>query len=141
MITKELLFGKTSLPAVGKSMNAAMLRSKALAQNIANVQTPGFKRVEVNFERDLRRALDKVKIAGAKTDPKHLDLGKPEIHKVRAKAYRPDDPTLPSGENNVDIDMENAKLAENQILYNFEVRFAGERFKAVQQSIKGSRTP
>ena len=139
MITRELLFGKTSLPAVGKGLNASMLRSKAIAQNISNVQTPGFKRVEVNFEKDLQRALDRTKIAGTKTDSKHLDMGKPEIDHVRAKPYRPKDASLPSGENDVDIDMENAKLAENQIIYNFEVKMAGERFKAVQQSIKGNR--
>jgi flagellar basal-body rod protein FlgB len=37
----------------------------------------------------------------------------------------PLDPTLPSGVNNVDVDKEMAKLAENQIMYNFGIRFAG----------------
>lgn len=137
MITKELLFRKTSLPAVGKSLDASMLRSKANAQNIANVDVPGFQRVEVKFEEDLRKALDKSKLRGVKTSAMHMDMGRRDLTRIHPESYRPVDPTLPSGVNNVDIDIENAKLAENQILFNFGVKFAGERFKAVQQSIKG----
>ena len=50
--------------------------------------------------------------------------------------------TTERGHGNVfglDIDIENAKLAENQILFNFGVKFASERFKAIQNSIKGRR--
>lgn len=137
MVTREVLFRKTSLPAVAKSLDANMLRSKAIANNIANVDVPGYQRVEVNFERDLQKALDRTKLKGSKTNKNHLDIGRREISKVEPKSYRPEDPTLASGVNNVDIDIENAKLAENQILFNFGVKFANARFVAVQSSIKG----
>jgi len=114
-----------------------MLRSKAIAQNIANIDVPGYKRVEVTFESDLQRALDKSKLRGTKTSDKHLDIGRKSISKVHPDSYRPQDLTNSSGVNNVDIDIENAKLAENQILFNYEVKLGGERFKAVQQAIKG----
>jgi flagellar basal-body rod protein FlgB len=138
MVTKEMLFRKTSLPAVGKSLDANMLRSKAIANNIANVDVPGYQRVEVKFEDDLRKALDRTKLKGTKTNKSHLDIGRRDIEKVNPKSYRPVDPTLPSGVNNVDIDIENAKMAENQIIFNFAVKFANSRFMAVQQSIRGS---
>ncbi len=138
MVTRELLFGKTSIPAVAKSLDAGMLRSKAIANNIANVDVPGYQRVEVDFERQLSKALDKSKLRGAKTDRAHLDIGRKDLSKVKPEAYRPVDNTLSSGVNNVDIDIENAKMAENQILFNFGVKFANSRFTAVQQSIKGS---
>ena len=137
MVTKTLLFGKTSLPAVGKSLDANMLRSKAIANNIANVDVPGYQRIEVNFENDLKKALDHTKLKGARTNKQHLDIGRRDIEKVNAKSYRPVDPTLSSGVNNVDIDIENAKMAENQIIFNFAVKFANSRFTAVQSSIKG----
>jgi flagellar basal-body rod protein FlgB len=138
MVTKELLFHKTSLPAVGKAMDASMLRSKAIAQNIANVDVPGYQRVEVQFEDQLRSALDKTKLKGTKTNKQHMDIGRKDLSKVKSESYKPVDPTNPSGVNNVDIDMENAKLAENQILFNYEVKLANSRFVAIQQSIKGS---
>jgi len=137
MITKELLFHKTSIPAVGKALDASMLRSKAIAQNIANVDVPGYQRVEVEFEKELRDALDKTKLKGTKTNKQHMDIGRRDLSKVKPESYKPIDPTLPSGMNNVDIDMENAKLAENQIVFNYAVKFAQSRYSAVQQSIRG----
>ncbi|MFH0920776.1 MAG: flagellar basal body rod protein FlgB [Fibrobacterota bacterium] len=138
MVTKELLFHKTSLPAVGKALDASMLRSKAIAQNIANVDVPGYQRVEVEFEDELRSALDKTKLKGTKTSKQHMDIGRRDLAKVKPESFKPADPTLASGVNNVDIDMENAKLAENQILFNYEVKFANSRFMAVQNSIRGT---
>jgi flagellar basal-body rod protein FlgB len=138
MVTRELLFRKTALPAVAKSLDASMLRSKAIANNIANVDVPGYQRVEVDFERQLSKALDKSKLRGEKTNKAHLNIGRKDLSKVKPEAYRPVDNTLPSGVNNVDIDIENAKMAENQILFNFGVKFASARFGAVQQSIKGT---
>ena len=138
MVTRELLFRKTSLPAVAKSLDASMLRSKAIANNLANVDVPGYQRVEVAFEKELSSALDRTKLRGAKTNKAHLDIGQKDLSKVKPEAYKPVDNTLPSGVNNVDVDIENAKLAENQILFNFGVKFASERYSAVQQSIKGT---
>ena len=137
MVTKEILFRKTSLPAVEKSLDANMLRSKAIANNIANVDVPGYQRVEVSFEDDLKKALDRTKLKGTRTNKNHLDIGRRNIEKINPKSYRPVDPTQPSGVNNVDIDIENAKMAENQIIFNYAVKFANSRFTAVQNSIKG----
>ncbi len=117
------ILDKTTLPSVMKSLDAGMLRGRVIANNIANVTTPGYKRVEVSFEKQLRKALDRTRLKGMKTDSKHLDIGRKDITRVKPRAYRPNDPTLPSGVNNVDIDTEMAKLAENQLMYNFGLKF------------------
>jgi flagellar basal-body rod protein FlgB len=132
----EVLFRKTSMPAVQKSLDAGMLRSKVIANNIANATVPGFMRTEVNFESELRKALDESKLKGARTDPKHMRIGRKDLSKVKPDPYVPNDPTLPGGVNNVDIDIENAKMAENQLLYNFGVRFTKERLNMLDSSIK-----
>ena len=135
MIRKSI-FSKTSIPVVSKSMNAGMMRSKVIANNIANVTTPGFKRGEVTFEKELSRAIDESKIKGKRTNPKHMHVGGRNLSRVKPNFYVPNDPTLPGGINNVDIDMENAKMAENQLLYNFSVRFVKERINMLDSSIK-----
>lgn len=132
----EILFGKTSIPVTMKSMDAGMLRSKEIANNIANATTPGYMRSEVNFEEELRKAIDKSKIKGTRTNKMHMRIGRRNISKVKPEVYVPKDPTLPGGINNVDIDIENAKMAENQILYNFSVRFTKERINMLDASIK-----
>ncbi|GAG01558.1 unnamed protein product [marine sediment metagenome] len=114
-----------------------MLRSKAIANNIANVNTVGYNRVEVKFEEDLRKALDKTKIKGTKTKEQHMDVGRLNLNKVKPKSYRPMDPSLPSAVNNVDIDTEAAKMAENQILFHYGVRFMQQRYGAIFSGIKG----
>jgi flagellar basal-body rod protein FlgB len=132
---------KTTAPALLKSMDAGMLRARTIANNIANVNTPGYRRVEVKFEDQLRRALNKTRLKGAKTDNGHLDLGRKDVSKVNPEAFRPNDSTLPSGVNNVDIDTEMAKLAENQILYNFSTNAFRGVFRKLNAAIQAKPLP
>ena len=105
---EKIFFNKTTLPLLSRTMDAAMLRSRVISNNIANVTTPGYRRVEVSFEEQLRTALDRTRLMGTKTDGQHLDMGRKNLSEVNAEAYHPYDPTQPSGVNNVDIDMEMA---------------------------------
>lgn len=113
------------------------MRQKAIANNIANVNTPGYQRIEVSFESELRKALDPRRLMGARTDPNHMPIGKPNLGNIQPQAYRPNDPTLPGQINNVDIDMEMAKLAENQILFNAGVKLMTDRSSVIRSAISG----
>ncbi len=134
---KKLLFEPTSIPAVLKSLDAGMMRSKTIANNLANVTTPGYQRLEVEFEDELRKALDRNKLKGDKTHKNHLDIGRKSLTHVNPTMYHPDDAVAPTGINNVDVDIEAAKLAENQILFNYGVKFIRGKFTAIDSSIKG----
>ncbi|MBD3344703.1 MAG: flagellar basal body rod protein FlgB [Chitinivibrionales bacterium] len=127
---------KTAYPSVQKSLDAGMLRARVIANNIANATTPGFKRLEVSFEEHLREALDKTRLKGTQTKSKHLAIGRKDISRVNPLVERPVDPTLSSGVNNVDIDSEMAKLAENQILYNFGIRFTKGALKKLSAAVQ-----
>jgi flagellar basal-body rod protein FlgB len=131
MSIETYLFRRTTRQLVYKSLDANMVKSRAIAQNIANVSTPDYQRKEVNFEEQVRAALKK-KINGEKTQELHQDLGRNAALKaVRPMTYVANDPTLAGEINNVDIDLEMAKLAENQIQYNFNIQFVGfDRFNA-----------
>jgi flagellar basal-body rod protein FlgB len=132
----ETIFDKTTIPVLAKTLDASMLRSRAIANNIANVNTPGYQRVEVNFEDELKKALDTTELRGMKTDSRHIDLGKSDISSINAHIEKPVDPSLPSGVNNVDIDSEMAKLAETQIEYNFAAKFLKGKFSALNAAIQ-----
>ena len=138
---REMLFNQTSMPVIKSTLDAAMLRSRTVANNIANINTPGYRRVEVSFEKELREALDRTKLKGTRTDEKHLQVGKKDLSDVSAKAYKPVDPTLPSGVNNVDIDTEMAKLAEAQIMYNYAVKFGQGIYRKLNSAIQGRSMP
>lgn len=141
IMLEKILFNKTNKALLARSMDAAMLRSRTIANNIANVNTPGYRRVEVSFEEELRTALDRTRLQGTRTDDQHLDVGRKDLSKVHAEAYHPYDPTQPSGVNNVDIDMEMAKLAETQIMYNYAVRFGRGLYRKMDAAIQAKSVP
>jgi len=132
----EIVFRQTALPTLMKSMDANMLRSRVISNNIANVNTPGFRRLDVSFENHLRDALDRIKLKGVETNENHMSIGRKDISKVNPETVRPSDPTLPSGVNNVDIDTEMAKLAEAQIAYNFSARLAKGVLNKINSAIQ-----
>ncbi len=135
MDIRDYLFGGATRQIVYKSLDAGALRGKAIAQNLANVMTPGYQRKEVNFEEQLKKAME-VKVPGESTQPGHLDITKGKrLADIKPFVYTAKDPTLPGEINNVDVDMEAAKLAENQILYNYAIKFAG--FEKMNSAIKG----
>jgi flagellar basal-body rod protein FlgB len=131
----ESIFKKTNLPVVTSGMNAAMLRARVISNNIANVNTPGFTRIDVKFEDELKLALDKTRLQGTKTDAGHMNIGRLDLRDVGPKAFRPYDPTQPSGVNNVDIDTEMGKLAETQIMFNYLHKFHSGSFGKLNAAI------
>jgi len=130
------LFGNETRQLVYKSLDANTMRGRAIAQNIANVMTPGYQRKEVNFEDKIREAMEK-RVTGTNTDDAHIPIDKGiDLSKLEPEVYEPIDTTQPGEVNNVDIDIENAKMAENQLQYQFNVRFAS--FEKYFAAIKGS---
>ncbi|MCL2260377.1 MAG: flagellar basal body rod protein FlgB [Fibromonadales bacterium] len=140
MLTKLAILDKTSIPVASKGLDAYTHRGRAIANNIANVSTPGYRRIEVSFEEQLRKALDKeLNMAGNRTHGNHLFLGRPELEHVKSEGYRVNDFTTPGEINNVDIDIEMAKLAENEIAFSFATAFIKDRSGTIGEAIKGSR--
>ncbi len=125
MNIRDYLFSGTTHQLVYKSLDASALRSRVTAQNLANVDTPGSQRMEVSFEDQLRDALKK-KLPGDLTQDGHMPCGTGvDLTEVVHKVFEAKDQTLPGEINNVDVDIEAAKMAENQILYNYAIKFAG----------------
>ena len=99
---------------IGKAADASWLRNDILANNIANVDTPGYKRQDVNFESQLRRALGNSRYQTVDSKVAHVTSTElePRVYTDSANfSYRLDG-------NNVDIDTENVELASTQIKYN-----------------------
>ena len=138
MFLKEAVFSRTSIPLVKKSLDACTLRARAIANNMANLTTPGYQRIDVSFEDSLKMALDEKRVAGSSDKPNHMNAGRPVLDKVEAVAYRSKDPVLPGEINNVDVDMEAAKLAENQIAYMFGIKFIQSMKSDITSAIAGT---
>lgn len=91
-----------------EGMRVAEFNQKLIANNIANVDTPNYNPVEMNFQRTLRAALEgRAQISLRKTDVRHLesDHYRPAVNRVA--------PLSKNDYNKVDLDKEMVKLSEN----------------------------
>lgn len=101
------------------ALQAANIRQSVIANNIANVDTPYFKRSNVSFESLLKSEMDgsKLTLKGRRTDTKHFEIG--PSSSIPVPAISTDESTsMNNNLNNVDIDSEMTRLAENQLRYN-----------------------
>lgn len=133
------LFG-ANLQLLEGGMSAALLRQRLSAQNLANAETPGYKAARVVFESNLQAALNGYGLAGATTDPRHIPLGRPD----NALAVRPQVAvdTVRSGRpdgNNVDLEVESAGLASNELWYATMARLASDEFQRLRLAINEGR--
>lgn len=123
------------LTVLEKGLNASSLRQKVLADNVANVDTPGFKRSDVDFQLALNAALG---ISGPAlslktTTPKHITSGRADNQSIvqtdRGTSFRNDT-------NNVDIESEMANVAENGLYFNALTRTISSQLGMLRMVIK-----
>ena len=96
-----------------KAADASWKRETVISNNIANVNTPGYKRKDLNFQGVLTEELGRCKHESLDSKVSDVDLSRldPQIYVDSANySYRMDG-------NNVDIDTENVELASEQIRY------------------------
>ncbi|MCD5413973.1 MAG: flagellar basal body rod protein FlgB [Clostridiales bacterium] len=101
-----------------KVANASWKRNEVIANNIANVNTPNFKKSSLKFEELLQSYLDSTKLSGNITHRRHIPIGSKSLENVRYEIVRHDDYSTREDGNNVEIDVEMAEMAKNSITYN-----------------------
>lgn len=99
---------------LSKAADAAWTRNEILSNNLANNDTPGYKRKDITFESYLFEEL-----ASGSNSSLRKKVDGVDLENLDAKVYT-DYSTLSYrlDGNNVDIDTENVELASNQIKYN-----------------------
>ena len=103
----------SALSAMSRGLQAANLRQEVISNNIANVNTPGYKRKDLDFEGVLKQELGRCKHTSldTKIDNLHMDHLNPSVYTDLSNySYRLDG-------NNVDIDVEEVEYASEQIRY------------------------
>ena len=98
-----------------KAADASWLRETAITNNLANIDTPGYKRTDVDFQTVLKRELGLSKFESLDKKVRRLnghlsDLDVTTYTDASNYSYRLDG-------NNVDVDTENVELASEQIRY------------------------
>lgn len=122
------------------ALDGLAARQRVISNNVANVDTPGFKASQVTFEGALRRAmgiedgglpLAKVQHGLAGPDDQLADLT-PVVVQSNQVTRRVDG-------NNVDIDQQMVELAETNITYNALAQLTGARLQLLRSVINDGR--
>jgi flagellar basal-body rod protein FlgB len=116
-----------------KALDASNLRETVITNNLANINTPGYKRREVDFETLLRQELDQTKWESLDSkiqnvNLNHLDAGVQYDMAAYNYDYRLDG-------NNVDVDVENVELASEQIRYQMLSDSVTQEFSRLSTAI------
>ncbi len=114
-----------------KAADGAWMRNQAIAHNIANVDTPGYKRQDVSFEAELKHALKASRYVSL--DDKVNSLNDRGLSRINPRTYSDySGYSYRLDRNNVDIDTENVELASNQIKYNALIQSINEDFTNIR---------
>jgi flagellar basal-body rod protein FlgB len=134
------VLGGAAFQRLESGIQAASLRQRVLANNIANVDTPYFKRSDVAFEELLTRAIGSQGtdiLAGRMTNSRHIPINA-SFPSPSPKVVTDESTSINNDRNNVDIDKEMSLLAENQLRYNLLSQQVTHDVKMMRIGIQGS---
>ncbi len=122
----EALFNEPNYLAAKKTLDAVALRQEAIASNIANLETPGYKRIDLapTFRAELDRAC-------ASGDAKQLATLKPTLAQ---------DPTaVPNSKdgNTVNLESEMMHLSQNSMAHTLETQMLSSMLYRIKMAITG----
>lgn len=113
---------------LNRAADAAWQRNEAISNNIANVDTPGYKRQDVAFESVLQQALGNNRYQSMDDKVANVNLSR-----LRGRAYVDyANYSYRLDGNNVDIENENVMLAENQLKYQGLISSINQEFTNLQ---------
>ncbi len=102
-------------------LRAESLRQKAIASNIANLKTPGYRRIDVKFSEFLADALD--------------SHGMADLSEVKAQLYQPKQTPVKSNGNDVNLETEVGQMVKNSLLHTAYIRLLRKKYSHIELAI------
>lgn len=125
-----------SFNIAGLALNGLSRRRDVISQNIANVDTPGYKAQQLSFESALQSAIKKESsISLATTNPGHIGLSGFGTNGFNTISPRPGGTTR-ADNNNVDIDSELTQLTETGLRYQALTNVVGKKFTLLKSILR-----
>jgi flagellar basal-body rod protein FlgB len=128
------VFGDRGIGQVGAWMSGIAGRRNAVAGNIANIDTPGYQRQDVDFESELRRVYGNGASDMAATDARHYAAGRTSSGHGLQRTQALD--SARRDENNVDIDQEMVTLAETQMHYQAAANALNRKLETIRNILR-----
>jgi flagellar basal-body rod protein FlgB len=109
-------------------LKLATSREQAIAANMANVDTPGYRTRDIDFQGELKKAMNGIRSqSGDGTTTAEVN---PVVYEVQGLMERPDG-------NNVNLDREGLLMAQTQLQYQLGVQLVERHFHRTLSAING----
>ena len=106
-------------------MKVESLRQKAIASNVANAKTPGYRRLDVNFQKLLTDAIDKD--------------GNVDLNNIEVGLYQPKNTPVKEDGNDVTIDYEVGQMVKNTLRHKTYTRLLNKVYSQMDLAINTSK--
>ncbi len=132
----DTLFDR-SVTGLSRTMDLTWKRNQALSANIANAETPQYRAIDVSFGNELEKAFEAQSGSLTQTDAGHIDN-----HSTQGDTSKLvqdlSGPTKPDG-NNVDLDLQMGRLAQNSGEYANAARLIRRQIGLLRTAIRETR--
>ncbi len=130
------LFGGT-MPLMERTLDLTNTRHKLISSNIANEETPGYKSMDIDFQRELTMQISKDSLKLNKTHAAHLPTD------ISAKTAPKVNYTLGDGEgldgNTVNLEKEMVKMSQNSVWNDTALTILAKKFAGLKSAINDTR--
>ena len=135
MLIDHLLFADKTPLILKKALDFQSERQLLISSNISNIDTPGYQAKDIDFKGALKAALGSSDdLTMRSTHRSHIGPNPDALKGLQAEIFSEPDAAKSNG-NNVNIDKEMMKLAENQISYNATVQMLAKRTSTIRAAI------
>ncbi len=116
-----------------RALDGAWARHEVLAENVANSETPGYKRQDLNFLGVLQDALGS-RVSLSTSDTKHLSSTQNAGFRVVE-----DRTNISADGNGVDIDLEMGEVSSNALYYDAIARQLSSQLSLIKRAVTEGR--
>jgi flagellar basal-body rod protein FlgB len=131
---------RTTISLLEKSLNLRSMQHRVLASNIANMDTPNYKAVELDVAEEMNKNRHQGASPGIqlkRTRATHLPVSSNPTDAVKIKIAKSPEFSLRGDGNTVDLDRTMGKLSENNLLYRTSAQLISRKFRGLKNAIKG----
>jgi len=122
----KLQMSKTNsiIALIEAGIKAEGLRQKAIANNVANLETQGYRRIDVKFEELLAKSLD--------------SSGSVDLTELEPQIYQPKQTPVKSNGNDVTLENEVGAMIKNSLRYQTYIRLLNKRYRQIELAMSVS---
>jgi len=129
------IFDQAHLDHLKKALTVYTRRHRVVSENIANVESPGYRAQEYRFEDLLRRA-GQGSLRGAQTHAAHLPVGARRIEETEGETALQES-GYDNGINDVNVDTEMTSMATTELSYRLATRVLSMKYSQLREAVSG----